>query len=340
MKPPVEVLLVNWNGWQHTVECLESLFRQVYEPFAVVVCDNGSRDGSWERLAAWAKGELVFPGPGNAALGHLFATPLRKPIPYRWYERGEAEAGGRPGHQPVPLTLIQTGANLGFGGGNNVGLRYILARGEARYVWLLNNDTVVEPDALARLVARAEADPRTGAVGSKLLYYQQPDTIASLCGKQIHPWLAVVHSPYMGAPEARAPAGEPPLDYLEGASCLLSVAALRRVGLFDTRLFHFWEDVDLCRRLVKAGYRLACEPQSRVYHKEKVSLEGASPQADYHEFLSGLVYYRKHCPSWRLWTVQTVKFLAKAINRLRRRQFDRVPLLVRAFRDGLRQTLS
>jgi hypothetical protein len=335
----VYVLLVNWNGWRHTVECLESLFRQDYDPFAVVVCDNGSEDGSLERLKAWARGELGCPLPQKPPLSRLFAGPLAKPIPFRCHHRAAAEQGGEAGAGPVPLVFIQTGANLGFGGGNNVGLRYILARGDARYVWLVNNDTVVAPDALSRLVARAEADPRVGAVGSMLLDYHRPEIVSSLCGKRLLPWLGAAHSPYVGRPEAAAGAGEPRLDYLEGASCLVPVQVWRTVGLFDPAFFHFWEDVDLCRRIVAAGYRLACEPSSRVYHKERASMEGASSRADYYEFCSGVIFGRKHFSTPQLWLATALKFFLKVVNRLRRRQLDRVPVLARALLAGLRHPL-
>lgn len=74
------------------------------------------------------------------------------------------------------LDIVQTGCNLGYAGGNNRGIRHALANG-ADYVWLLNNDTVVAPDALAELVAMAEATPHSGMIGSKILFYDRPDTI-------------------------------------------------------------------------------------------------------------------------------------------------------------------
>src|SRR5689334_13312211 len=74
------------------------------------------------------------------------------------------------------VTLLQSGANRGFAGGNNVGIRYALEH-SADYVWLLNNDTLVRPNTLSALVARAESDPRIGFVGSKILYASRPDLV-------------------------------------------------------------------------------------------------------------------------------------------------------------------
>src|SRR5213079_689239 len=94
-QPRVHVLLVNYNGWRDTLECLESVFRLDYPDFRVVVCDNGSTDGSVERIQAWAGGTQP------ARRSHVTApalrdTPLDKPIPYVLRERAQAERGWPP----------------------------------------------------------------------------------------------------------------------------------------------------------------------------------------------------------------------------------------------------
>lgn len=86
-----------------------------------------------------------------------------------------------------------------------------------------------------------------------------------------------------------------------------------------------------------AGYRLAGGPASRVDHKEKTSKEDSGPKADYYELASGLIYCRKHFSSMRVLTVTLVKLALKGLDRLRRRQWERLPLLVRVCRDGFRQ---
>lgn len=333
VSPKVYVILVNWNGWRHTLECLESLFRQDYHPFVVVVCDNGSEDGSWDHLQAWAAGRLPFCGPQNPALAHLFQGSIPKPIPFLCYDRTTAEAGGRDSDPAVPLVLIQTGANLGFGGGNNVGLRYALARGEAAYVWLLNNDTVVEPDALRSLVAKASQSSRVGAVGSTILDYFHPGRVLSLGGKRIR-WVSGCVASMVGdsAPH-RAACGPPSPDYIEGCSCLIPLETVREVGLFDPAYFHFWEDVDLGYRLTQEGYILLYAEGSRVYHKEGASTQGPSLQADCYEISSCVIFFRKYSRIYPL--ILTVKLLGKLCNRIYRRQFGRIYSIIRSFAQSL-----
>jgi len=117
--PKVEIIILNWNRFRDTAECLESVFRIRYPNFSVVVVDNGSEDDSAAQV------ENTF-------------------------DR---------------VTLIRNRENLGYAEGNNVGIRHALENG-ADYVWLLNNDTVVDREALAALVDLAERDRGIGILGS------------------------------------------------------------------------------------------------------------------------------------------------------------------------------
>jgi len=328
--PRVYVLLVNWRGWQDTLACLESVFRSDYPNLTAVVCDNGSGDGSLDRMQAWARGEL--PAPAPPATVPVTSPPVPKPVGHRVYTRLQAEA--QPAGAEAPLVLIDAEANLGFAGGNNAGLRYILGQPEAAWVWLLNNDTVVAPTALGHLLAAAEASERIGAVGATVLYADAPGVINAAGGGRIRRLLGLTRLNRESRSLQEAAPASQPLDYLYGASFFVKVSAVREIGLLDETFFHFWEDVDWSVRLVQAGYALAYAPQSRVYHKRGASIPFRSPQADYYELRNGLWFYRKHLP-FPLLMVHVVKFLAAGFNRLRRRQPERLPLLCRALYHGL-----
>lgn len=137
--------------------------------------------------------------------------PLPQPVPHRVLV---APAAGPvvPGPR---LTFIRCEVNIGFAGGNNVGLRHILDRGDAGYVWVLNNDTVVE---------RAEADPAVGLWGSLVRYCHAPDQVQARGGGRYRRWLGVSHYVTAAAP------GEERLDYVLGAATLVSARFLREVG--------------------------------------------------------------------------------------------------------------
>lgn len=270
----VYVLIINWNGWQDTIECLESVFRNDYPDYRVIVCDNDSGDGSLERIKAWAKGAQVAEVLYNNPLHQLSQPPVAKPIKYVEYSRVHAEAGGRLTDCTARLVLIQTGANLGFAGGNNVGLRYALARDDFDFVWMLNNDTVIEPDALTRLVQRLKDRPDAGMCGSTLPFYSEPGKIWALGGGTYNKWIAKSRS--IGCGESvtnnlSATWVEARMDYLAGASMLVSRPFLRDVGLMNEEYFLYFEEPDWAVR-GRGRFALSFAPDSIVYHKVGASI--------------------------------------------------------------------
>lgn len=339
MKPPfsgalprVYVLLLNWRGWRDTITCLETVFRLDYSNFRVILCDNDSGDESLERIAAWASGDLRADRPAAAPLRALFRAPLAKPIPYVTYHRGEAEAGGEPDHEGRSLILVRTGANLGFAGGNNVGLRYGLARGDAAYVWLLNNDTVVAPGALGALVRHAEANPEVGMVGSKLLRHDRPELIQAVAGGRVNLWQG--RTVHLGADEPDRGQWNAPREvgYVTGASLLARSEMVRRVGVLDERYFLYSEEVDWCITARRAGWRLRYEPDSVVWHKEGGTVGTPGARSDYHGVRGQLLLVRKHAPAllplaflYSLWR--------NLLPKLVRRQPERARAVIRAYID-------
>jgi len=184
------------------------------------------------------------------------------------------------------VELIQSGGNLGFGGGCNVGIRLALERG-ADYVWLINSDAIADPHALAALVAVAERDAALGSVGSVLYEAGEPDRIQLWGGGRVQLWSGQCY------PQRAATS----LDFISGASVLLRCAALREVGLFDEdRFFMYWEDADLGLRLRQADWRLAVAPESRVWHKLSASLGQGSPLLEQYFARSGVRFLRRHSP--------------------------------------------
>ena len=143
--------------------------------------------GSLEHIRSWARGELPAQSR-NPALSPLITPPISKPVPF--IEISPAQAVAPTENHSARLVLIQTGANLGFAGGNNAGLRYALRQGDFGFAWLLNNDTVVRPDALSDLVRRMQERPDAGICGLTLLYYDDPAKVQACGGSIYNKWFA------------------------------------------------------------------------------------------------------------------------------------------------------
>jgi len=291
--PNIYVLILNWNGWKDTIECLESVFRLDYDNYRVIVCDNDSSDNSLEYIKAWADGRLdVFVSPDNP-LRDLSYPPVRKAIAYRQYDRKSAEAGGSPNDTDCPLILIQTGANLGFAGGNNVGLRYSLASRKPDFVWLLNNDTVVSKGALKELICSIAQYPFAGICGSLLINYYKPDFIQA-AGAEFDRRLARGKHLLEGMP-ITTPLIESDIikrmNYVVGASMLVTRCFLEKNGLLNENYFLYYEEIDWITRAAGC-FELAISINSHVYHKEGSSTgrSNINSNALYYVQLSRLRY--------------------------------------------------
>ena len=264
----IYIVILNWNGWRDTIECLESVFRLDYPEFRVVVCDNDSKDGSIEYIREWAAGRLDADVPASHPLRELSFPPILKPLDVIEYERNKAEVGGDE-DEAARLILIRTGANQGFAAGNNVGLRYVLAKGEFDYVWLLNNDTVVKPDSLSWMVKRMKERPNAGMCGALIPFYNMPNNIWAAGGGTLNNWLAKTVIIDYGKPVSEVSACddiEARMDYLAGASMLVSADFLHVVGLMCEDYFLYFEELDWHMR-GKRRYSLAYADKAIVYHK-------------------------------------------------------------------------
>ncbi len=282
ISPLVGCILLNWNGWQDTIACLDALKHCTYRHMIIIVVDNGSSDDSVARIRA------AYPD----------------------------------------IVLLESGANLGFAGGNNVGIRYAIAQG-ADYLWLLNNDTEPAPDALTALVAKASTNRRIGAVASICYYADRPDTVQIWAGGRVNLWIG--YSPYTTEPH-----DDDWFHWLNGTSLLLTSRALQAVGLLDERFFLYWEDTEIGLRLRRNGWQLAAAPNSRVLHKVSASTGGSKLILDRYTTSSGLRTLRLYSsmPHLAAFLFLTMRF----IRRLPRLQFSRCRSVCLGIRDYFEAT--
>ncbi|SMF97654.1 hypothetical protein SAMN02949497_0224 [Methylomagnum ishizawai] len=303
--PAIATVLVNWQGADDTVECLESLFASDYPGQSVVVVDNGSPDDSLAKLVAWAEGRYPVPLSAPAADGPPPA-PCPKPVSYARLDLDTA-ALGRGWLPGVRLYLIAAGRNHGFAGGVNIGLRFALANPALRYAWVLNNDTVVARDCLSRMERRMRDAPAAGMCGSRILFYWQPETVQVLGGAAFRPWLGT--SRLLGHRWAAARQPDPrqlerDFDHLSGASILVSRRFLEDVGFMDEGYFLYFEEMDWAMR-GKRRYGLVYADDALVYHKEGASIGSShrhqkrSPLSVFFMVRSRLRFTRKFFP-WAL----------------------------------------
>jgi hypothetical protein len=247
--PLAYIILLNWNGWRDTIECIGSCLKLAYPNYHILIVDNGSTDGS----------EAI----------------LRERFP--------------------AIEMLQTGENLGFAGGNNVGMRHALDAG-ADYIWLLNNDTIVDPNALQELVKAAEAEKGLSMVGSKIYYYGEPNKIWFAGGIWSPNKLFLQHRG-----EGEIDNGQydeiSPVYFITGCSLLIKADLIRRIGFMSADYFLYWEDTDWSARAHRAGARVLYAPKSLVWHKIAASIETKSYLQGYYYCRNRLLFYQRYARS-------------------------------------------
>jgi|Deesub1362A_J573_1020465.scaffolds.fasta_scaffold00485_12 hypothetical protein len=264
MNPKVAVIILNWNGWKDTIECLESLYQIAYPNYDVIVVDNGSKDDSVERIKAYANGEIKVESK------FFKYNPKNKPI--KVFEVGEEDA--RRGRFKRTLynkfdvnrrmILIRNEDNYGFTGGNNIGIKFALSVLSPDYVLLLNNDTVVDRNFLSELVKVAESDDRIGILQSKIFKKGDRSIIDST--GHIFRFGRVVDR---GHGERDRGQYDERLDIVSacGAACLYRKEMIEEIGSLNEDFFAYYEDVEFSLRARKSGWKVTYVPKSVVYHK-------------------------------------------------------------------------
>jgi len=267
------IILVNWNGWKDTIECLESFGWPV--PGAhFFILDNHSTDDSVLQLEAWLS---------RRSPGFVTCTP--------------DQLDGHDGldHQ---ATLVLNPVNQGFAGGNNVILRYLLRSDSYRYAWLLNNDTIVAKDSLAQLLEYLRTHETCAFAGSVLLDYGRPGLI-QCCSVRYYKYLGVSklwlkNKEWKEIAEQRPPLPDPSRCFQMGASLLVDIAKLGRIGLMDETYFMYSEEADWQIRAQKLGLCNGMAWKSVIYHKGTVSTAGRKHLFFYHYNRSAIILTRKN----------------------------------------------
>lgn len=307
MNDNVYIVILNWNGWRDTIECLESIQRSDYPNYCTVVIDNDSQDDSCERIQAWARGDISVESRYIDSCGDV--DPVRVVL----YDRITAENGGVSEIEQElsllsaakRLVLIQSGENLGFAGGCNVGIRYALAVG-GEYLWLLNNDTVIEHAALGRMVNFMESHADYQGVTGQIRLYKNPSKTWN-CGGKLTCY-GTRRYYYNDRQVAEVPQhGFRRISFITCCAAIFRTSLFKKAGLLSERFFFGEEDFELSQRLKRTGYKLACLYDAIIYHKVGCSINDATcgkiMGQVYIYYLNRFIDMRHYWPKslWKTW---------------------------------------
>ncbi|WP_125040798.1 glycosyltransferase family 2 protein [Bacteroides faecalis] len=190
---------------------------------------------------------------------------------------------------PNVITL-RSKANLGFSGGNNLGIR--IAKG--KYIFLINNDTYIETDGFHSLVERLESRPEIGAVSPKIRFAFPPQNIQFTGFTPLTP-ITLRNSPigFGHIDDGRFDTPHPS-PYLHGAAMIIKREVIEKVGLMPEIYFLYYEEMDWCTQMTNAGYELWYEPRCTIFHKESQSTGQLSKLRTYYMTRNRLLYARRN----------------------------------------------
>lgn len=232
-------------------------------------------------------------------------------------------------NQYPEIVFIQSPENLGFAGANNLGIK--AAKGD--YLLFLNPDIEVTAGFIEPLLFAFNINPNIGLVSPKIKYYHQPDTIQYAGCGQISLFTMRSYNPGKGKKDGPLYSVTKPTSYGHGAAMMLSREAIEKVGPMNEDYFLYYEEIDWCQRLQKAGFEIYYVATSEVYHKESTTVQKQSPLKIYYHSRNRFLFAKLHCQHWQLFIyfiynllVLIPKSILKYISK---------PVLLKAYLSGL-----
>lgn len=206
-------------------------------------------------------------------------------------------------HYPEARVIVST-VNLGFAGGNNLGIKE--ARGS--YYFFLNNDTEIHPDAIGPLVSLFETRSDAGMASPKILYHNSGETIQYVGCSRMNPYTGRNHREGFREKDLGKWDQLRETDLAHGAAMMVPRRVVEKVGEMAEVFFLYYEELDWCESIKNAGYKIFVVPESRVYHKESMSIGKNSTLKTYYMTRNRLLFMRRHTRgvekfSWMLFFV-------------------------------------
>ncbi|MBC7882826.1 MAG: glycosyltransferase family 2 protein [Anaerolineae bacterium] len=240
------------------------------------------------------------------------------------------------------VTVLQSGQNLGWAGGCNLGIHHALERG-AEWIWLINNDAVADPLALEKLVACCETDAQVAACGS-LIYELDAPQVIWFAGGKIDLWRGTTSHVGIGQQDHGQFPEPIATEYLTGCSLLIRRSALEQVGFLSENYFLYYEDPDWCLKARSLGWRVMLVPDSKVWHRQGNSAReagGLSPTHAYYDTRSNLYFIERHCGALQRWSAYGWFLLRKCARALtwlgKAEEKVLLPATIAGIRDYLRR---
>jgi GT2 family glycosyltransferase len=189
------------------------------------------------------------------------------------------------------VRIVELEKNLGYAGNNNVGIELAMEQG-ADWVFVLNEDIILDNDCLTNLIEVGDGDPQIGMLGPLVYHHDEPDVIQSAGGMLGEYW----ESLHLGKNEAdQGQFKNPhPVEWISGCAILVRRQAIEQAGMLDGNFFIYWEETEWCIRVARAGWKIIHVPQARIWHKGVQRDYQPKPSFTYYGTRNHLLTLSKH----------------------------------------------
>lgn len=313
----VVIVIVNYNGFTDTLKCVETLLQSTYKEFYILVIDNNSTDGSINKMQNGLESLKVdFDVTDNVFMGQMC-------------------------HKVV---IIKSLFNGGFAYANNIGIKYTQNNIDSyKYIWFLNNDTLVQDNTLQALVEYMKcAEGHIGLLGAKLMFMDNPQIIQGIGGKYNKFWARCSHIGAYEEDRGQYNNCTILMDYIIGASMFVRKEFVDSVGLMCEDYFLYFEELDWINRGKCGEWKFAFCHDAIVLHKEggstKVNNNMISEIADVCQIKNRLLFTYKYYPFY-LFSVLPACLLT-ILSRLIKGEPRRASILMKNVISTLRKILN
>ncbi len=317
----VAVLIINWNCFQDTLKCLESLYASTYKKSRIIIIDNGSKDESVEEIRASLCAHFLTGNSGRIEQDKIMIDGSDDIRAYSFDSQAY---------------LLAYEVNHGFSSGCNIAIDYLRENGiQFDYLFLLNNDAAMSPGCIAELVRTAENEQGTGIVGA--VVKNESDGRVLFAGARFPQELFATSM--VAAPNDRADCWN--VDRAEGSAMLISRRLLEerrseRGYYFDPDLFLYGEDAELCFYARSKGYQVMMAGNAVVYHRLSQSSGGGGSALSYYYITRNRIRLAAQClPAWEKIFFHAW-FPVSRIARALQKRVQGKPAVAMAILDGLR----
>lgn len=275
--PRISIIILNWNGWKDTIECLESLYRVDYPNYEVILIDNFSTDNSVKMIKSWINWKVEVESEffkKTKCTHELSLYEYTKNDIYNWkYLQWKLEFDNLPSAKK--LFLIKNDDNYWFAWWCNIGIKQVITESMSDYIFLLNNDTVIDKSYFTELFDQINLTDshKIWCIGWKIYNYYTNDF-----------WI----NTYKNYPEISK------VWNLTWAGLLISLDSLRDKWLFDEYLFLYCEDYDLTYRISYDYDNFYINTKSKIYHKAEASSSKMLERKLKLQIRNQFILYKRH----------------------------------------------